>query len=661
MSFLYPEVLLALLLLPVLGGLAYRAYRRAGHAWHALVSADHLELVLAPPRWRKVLPPLLMLLSLACVILALARPINGYEAGQASATGRNLLIALDISRSMETADVTPSRLEEARAAAYELIDALPGDKLGLIVFSGEADLVVPLTHDHTALRDALEQVNRDWAGSGGTNFDQVIRCAVSTFARSAPDGANALVLLSDGEDTVDTPLTAARDARKKNILVITVGVGTPAGGPIPDPKGDSGLWQDANGKHVISKLNSASLQRFAQATGGGFFLMGSGADLSAFARETASKLTEHEENFDAGRTPHDLFAWFALPALLLALAGIVLGTGWRAPLRGGAGLIALLTLLSPETARAQQPPTEAYAAGLSALKEKKADAARELFSDALLADDPELQAAAHLALGNQRALACFGKLRELYSGEAAANPPSIESLQQIVDELQTVLPSYRDALQADPRLSRARRNADKVRELIKKLKEEIERLKNRQNQQNQQNQEDKQDEQNQQGKDNKNQQEKRDGKNKQDKQERGDGQNEQNQQDKPQEQDQRGKGNDKDRRDQQDKQDGKNPQEQQGQQGEQDKGEQNQQDRQEQGDKQEQQNRQEQGDRQEQEEQQPPGEQGANRQQAQPAELSDEEKEKQRAAGVLRMHVDEVGGSPIPHVNAPSPRPLKDY
>ncbi len=657
MSFLYPEVLLSLLLLPVLGGLAYRAHRRAGLAWHALVSADHPELVLAPPRWRKVLPPWLSLFSLACVILALARPINGYEAGQASATGRNLLIALDISRSMETADVAPSRLEEARAAAYELIDALPGDKLGLIVFSGEADLVVPLTHDHTALRDALEQVNREWAGSGGTNFDQVIRCAVSTFARSAPDGANALVLLSDGEDTVDTPLTAARDAQKKNILVITVGVGTPAGGPIPDPKGDNGLWQDANGKHVISKLNSASLQRFAQATGGDFFLMGSGADLSAFARETAAKLTEHEENFDAGRTPHDLFAWFALPALLLALAGIVLGTGWRAPLRGVAGLIVLLTLLSPESARAQQLPTEAYAAGLSALKEKKVDAARECFSDALLSDDPELQAAAHLALGNQRALACFDKLRELYSGEAAATPPSVESLQQIVDELQTVLPSYRDAMRADPQLSRARRNADKVQELIKKLKEEIERLKNQQNQQNQQNQEDKQDKQNQQDKSKKqqNQQDQQDKQDqgggqdeqnqqdKQDKQDQGGKQNERNQQDKPQEQDQQGKNDDKDQRSEQDKQDGKNPQEQQG---EQDKGEQNQQGRQEQGDKQEQQN---------------PGEQDANRQQAQQAELSDEEKEKQRAAGVLRMHVDEVGGSPIPHVNAPSPRPLKDY
>ena len=267
MSFLHPYNLLLLLLLPILGVAAAVLWRRSSRTWQQLVSPEHPQLVIAPSAWRTLLPPLLTLLALLCIIIALARPINGYKAGSASASGRNLIIALDISRSMETQDVAPSRLEEARAAAYELIDALPGDKIGLIVFSGEADLVVPLTHDHTALRDALEQVNRDWAGSGGTNFDQLLRCALSTFSRTAPDSANALVILSDGEDTVDTPLDLAQEARRRDMLVITVGVGTPTGAPIPDSAGENGLWQDASGKHVISKLNTESLHRFAQASG----------------------------------------------------------------------------------------------------------------------------------------------------------------------------------------------------------------------------------------------------------------------------------------------------------------------------------------------------------------------------------------------------------
>ena len=109
MSFLYPQVL-ALLLLPVALGIAALVWRRrTGKGWTALVSSEHPELVNRAAAWRSVLPPLLMLPAIVCTILALARPINGYKPGKASASGRNLLIALDISRSMETADVAPSR------------------------------------------------------------------------------------------------------------------------------------------------------------------------------------------------------------------------------------------------------------------------------------------------------------------------------------------------------------------------------------------------------------------------------------------------------------------------------------------------------------------------------------------------------------------------
>ncbi len=644
MNFLYPECLLSLLLIPLLAGLAFLMRRRARHAWRMLVSPVHPYLVFSPPEWRRVLPPVLLLLSLACTVLALARPFNGYESDRASASGRNLLIALDISRSMETTDVAPSRLEEARAAAYELVDALPNDKLGLIVFSGEADLVVPLTHDHTALRDALEQVNRDWEGSGGTNFDQAIRCAISAFARSAQNGSNAIVILSDGEDTVDTPLTAARDARKKNILVITVGVGTPAGGPIPDPSGDNGLWQDASGKHVISKLNSPSLQRFAQASGGDFFLMSTGADLSAFARKTASKLTEHEENFDAGRSPRDLFAWFALPALLLAVAGILLGSAWRPPRLRFPVLLALSLPFTPETSLAQSRPSDAYAAGLSALKANKPDEARGFFSDALLSDNPELQAAAHLALGNQRARACFDKLRKLY--DASAPPPTAESLQQIVDELQSVLPSYSDALRANPHLSQAISNTSEIRKLIDKLKNEIERLKNQQDKQDKQNEDNRQDKQdgqvqqnqgddrNKQNKSQKpNHQSKDDKKNPQDSQERQDGEKPQDKRDKA------------DRSDQQD-----NPERQEMVDGQEEQNQRNNR------------NQQPPEDKQEQQEKPSQNKQDSNQQQGEDQQpgLSDEEKKKQRASGILRMHTDEVGGSPIPH-RTKAARPLKDY
>ena len=566
MTFLYPYVLIALALPALLGALAVYLHRRAGHAWQQLVSPAHPELVHRRPRYQVALPVALGLLALTGIILAAARPINGYTQGEGTATGRNLLIALDISRSMETQDVSPSRLEEARAAAYELIEALPGDKIGLIVFSGEADVVVPLTYDHTALRDALEQVNRDWAGYGGTNFGLLLRCAMQNFARSAPDGANALVILSDGEDTVESSLQTAEEAKKNNLLVITVGIGSPTGGAIPDPQGENGLWQDANGHHVISKLDIAALRRFADATGGDFFTMSSGADLSAFAREAVNKLEKHEENYATGRVPLDLFAWFAAPSLLALLVAIILGTEWRMSRRSAAMLVALL-LMAP-VADASAPSS--YAQGVQALRDGQTDEAREKLSEALLSDDESLQAAAHLALGNIQTRNVFEKLRQLYEPgeEEKASSPGIEALQGIIDELEKARIPYRDALRADASLAAAQHNIDKVQALIRKIEEEIERLKQQQNQDQQ----------------------------KDDQQQQGD-------------QDQQ--------KDDQQQAQGSEPENTQ--------------------------------------------EGNAQGMSIQPQELSEEEKGKQRAAGILRMHLDEEKGSPIPHDNRAVRPPAKDY
>ncbi|MDO5472765.1 MAG: VWA domain-containing protein, partial [Akkermansia sp.] len=506
MSFLYPYVLTALILPLLLGVVALVAHHRTRASWQQLVAPSHrADLVRQRPLRRTVLPVALGLLALTFTILAAARPINGYSELGAVSSGRNLIIALDVSRSMETTDVSPSRLEEARTAAYELINALPTDKIGLIVFSGEADLVVPLTYDHNALKETLYNVSRNWIGTGGTNFGLVLKRAMQDFERSAPEGTNALVILSDGEDTMDTSAEIAREARSKNLLVITVGIGTAAGGAIPDAKGQNGLWQDADGKHVISKLNIARLREFAQATGGDFFTMNSGTDLAAFAREAAAKLDRHEENFSAGKAPNDLFEWFVIPALLLLIAAILLHTEWRRPTRFIPLLTIALLSYGSELAAAPAPEhTLAYALGQTLQQEGQYDKAREAFSTALLDEEPALQAAAHHALGNLATNVTFDRLRTLYNApteapsatdeEEAASPgstaptpgqPTPEALQQIVDELRKNLIPYQDALKAKPDFQPAQKNIDKINEFIKKLEEEIERLKQQQQQQDQ--------------------------------------------------------------------------------------------------------------------------------------------------------------------------------
>ncbi|MDO4221495.1 MAG: VWA domain-containing protein [Akkermansia sp.] len=653
MSFLYPHILWFLFLPALLAGLVLLARRKTGTGWRQLVSAEHAgELVARRPAWRSILPAALCILALASAVAGLARPINGFKEAGGLSTGRNLLIALDISRSMETEDVKPSRLEEARAAAFELIDALKADKIGLIVFSGDADLVVPLTYDHTALRDALEQVNRSWAGTGGTNFGLVLKRAMQDFKRSAPDGTNALVLLSDGEDTVGSSMDVAEEARKNNLLVITVGVGTAAGGPIPDPKGENGLWQDENGKHVISKLDADALRKFSEATGGDFAVLDSNTDLTAFTQKAVRKIDKHEENVSTNKVPNDLFPWFAWAALALLVAAIVIATEWRLPKRGGAAAVVLLLLLTPA---AQAAPDAAsvlsYTYGLSQVGKDNA-AAKEAFSAALLDDDPQMQAAAFYQIGNAGSYATIDKLRQLYGegeqaqGEQASTDPdedeaapsaqqgpkqpSIEELEKIVEELKQDIPPYESALKIDPKLDAATKNIEKIKQLIKDLEEEIERLKQQQQQQNQDQQQNQQNQDQQQQQDQQNQ-------NQQDKQDKQQDQK----QDKRQNQDQQNKDRQQDRQQQDSKQ-------------QQDQNQQQQQEQQ----QQQQQEKQDQDSRDKQQQQARQDEQDERR--AQP--MSEEEKAQQSAADVLRMHLDEEKGSPIPHAPSDTVRkPRKDY
>ncbi|MBR5195502.1 MAG: VWA domain-containing protein [Akkermansia sp.] len=655
MSFLYPNILWFLLLIPVLVVLVVVAWRSTGQGWRSLISAQHRELVKQRPLWRTALPATLALLALICTIIALARPINGYREGGATTTGRNLLIALDISRSMETEDVKPSRLAEARAAAYELIDALPGDKIGLIVFSGEADLVVPLTYDHTALRDALEQVNRTWAGVGGTNFGLVLRKAMQDFKRSTPEGStNALVILSDGEDTVNSSLEIAEEAKESNLLVITVGIGTAAGGPIPDARGENGLYQDTNGKHVISKLNTESLSQFAKATGGDFFVMDSNANLAAFTQAAVSKIDKHEEAFSLNKIPNDLFTPFASTALLLLIFAALSSTEWRQYKH-----FIILLLLSGMTPDIQAAPAEesatAFKLGLEHMRSGEKEKAKEAFSTALLDEDTALQAASLYQLGQINATATFDELRALYGesptegideGTEAPQQVTPEALQKIVDSLKQDVQPYHDALKLQPGLARARKNIAGIEQLIKKLEEEIERLKQQQQEQQEQQQQ-------QNNEQNQNQQQDDQQKSDKDQEDKEDNQNQKDDSEQKEEsQDKKDQQNPQDKKDDsQNKQDSEQDQQQDQQQEQENQSQDNQQDQQQ--EQPEQKDAPQQDDKQEQQDPQAP--------QPQKEQPSDEEKARRYAASVLRSHMDEEQGSPIPHADVQVRPPDKDY
>ena len=255
MSFLYPHVLYALILPALLLIASGLLMRRRSRKWEELVSRDHVqELVVRPSVWKRLLTLTFGLLALCLLILALARPYSGTREVPTIHKGHNIMLAIDVSRSMLTRDVTPSRLERAKTAAFDLLDALPEDNFGLIIFSGEAHLLIPLTHDHSAVREAIEQLEFGWISYGGTNMKNVLQLALNTFKRDKGESTNALVILSDGEDTVNLDYNTALDARESKLIVIAAGIGTVNGDAIPDSSNPDGLYRDARGQHVISKL-----------------------------------------------------------------------------------------------------------------------------------------------------------------------------------------------------------------------------------------------------------------------------------------------------------------------------------------------------------------------------------------------------------------------
>ncbi|MGJ7435087.1 vWA domain-containing protein, partial [Akkermansia massiliensis] len=447
MTFLYPNVLYALILPALLAAAAWWLWRRRSRKWEVLVSPEYRqELVHAPATWHRVLPVIFAVLASIFAILSIARPVDGYTEVKEIPKSRNILIAIDCSRSMLSKDASPTRLGRAKTAAYDLLDALPGDNFGIIIFSGDAVLLMPLTHDHNALKETIEQLQFGWVSQGGTNLENVVRLALQTFKRDKEaDAKNALVILSDGEDTVNITYKTAEAARQHQLIIVTAGIGTTIGTTIPDEQSPSGLYRDRRGQHVVSKLNPESLQYLARQTDGQYVQLSDGAALNRFVRDIADRLDITEGREEVRRVPNDRYVIFAVPALICLLLTLLAGTRWRSFRRSGRrGMTALAaaTLLCagllgtearadtsaldnvtdlirtgkteeavkaidemlavPDLAEETRQALE-FAKGCLEQKADNPKEAAEAFSQALLSPKASLQADSHFNLGNLEA------------------------------------------------------------------------------------------------------------------------------------------------------------------------------------------------------------------------------------------------------------------
>ena len=221
--------------------------------------------------------------GLALAIFALARPQWGRLEEPVFDQSREILLAIDLSRSMLTPDVKPSRLERSKLLIQSLLERLAGERVGLAVFAGTAFLQSPLSADYEILREFLPALGPEFLPEGGSNYGALLETALGAFGTTTA-ADRFLVILSDGEATDEEWKAKVDELKKKNIRVLGLGVGTAGGGMIPDANGQ--FVKDERGAVVLSKLESATLQQLAQATDGVYRDASAWVDVAGLVNET---------------------------------------------------------------------------------------------------------------------------------------------------------------------------------------------------------------------------------------------------------------------------------------------------------------------------------------------------------------------------------------
>lgn len=318
-------------LLPVIGILFWFS-RRKEEILRQFADAELLkELTGGLPLKREFWRNVLWIAALAFSIIALARPQWGYEWREVKRQGLDIVVAVDVSKSMLAQDVKPNRLERTKLAVQDLVKKLKGDRIGLVAFAGDAFLVCPLTADYHGFLLSLEDLDTDSVSRGGTNVAAAIEEAVKEYDQT-PSRHKAVIVVTDGENLEGDPLSAANKVKAKGIKVFCVGIGTPEGELIQlkDIVGNPEFVKDEHGNFVKSRLNEDLLQKIALATGG-IYVRAGGAEfgLDLIYERELSKLERRDIDTKMEKKHYERFQIPLALALLALLAEIFLALSRR--------------------------------------------------------------------------------------------------------------------------------------------------------------------------------------------------------------------------------------------------------------------------------------------------------------------------------------------
>ncbi len=440
MNFIHPGYFHLLWLLPVL--VVLRLWLGQGRGADSFVAARLRALLVAgvsPARsWIMFL---LQLVALAGFIVTLTRPHWGIEKREITETGKNVIIAIDTSKSMLADDVTPNRLLRAKLAAQDVVLTLQGHRVGLVAFAGRAYLQAPLTTDHEAVIESIQALDTNTIPLGGTMISDALREALEAFEKSKARN-HGLILFSDGGDDDPALDEMIQKAKAKKVIVLTVGVGTDLGSLIPesDPDKSGDFVRDPDtGNPVRTKLEEKTLRRIAVETGGRYLRLGTQALSAGVVTDILSTLEAMESGSREEVKPIDRFYWplsAGIMALMLSLllrptaslprlspAAIMLLLLGMAPLSSQASIFSsrdakaedaqeayrtqdfmhardLYTRLLSEPQSAEAKQRLSYGLGAACQQLKEYDRAVDGYSQALNAHDPEVQRRSHQGLGS---------------------------------------------------------------------------------------------------------------------------------------------------------------------------------------------------------------------------------------------------------------------
>ncbi len=333
MRFAEPSFLWGLLSLPLFALLFVYAYRRRKKLAARFVSLSMLpKLSTSVSPWRRLAKVLILLLAIAFLFVALARPQWGRKMEHIERKGLDLVLLQDISLSMLAEDVKPNRLTRSRHEISAFLESLSGDRVGLVAFSGEAQVMVPLTLDYGTVQMMLRELNPGWL-MPGTNLENAIRKGMALYQNSGSAGQySVMILMSDGEELEAAAVNAAKEAAALGIRIYTIGIGSREGVPIPVPSknGSVAYKKDAQGNIVTTHLEDGTLQEIASVTGGLYFYASPGEfQLQKVLTEIATleKKEQASDRMENYQDRYQIFLGFA--ALLFLLEALISERGRR--------------------------------------------------------------------------------------------------------------------------------------------------------------------------------------------------------------------------------------------------------------------------------------------------------------------------------------------